>query len=214
MSNLILTPEDGGTWLCDAALETEAFLNAVAGPDLSEGLYDSLGEDETLEWDGDGESEAIIARYLSQREGVAYEQVSRDNVYNHEQDFSDVFTFAVYVPVGTPEWYYAENVYIAPGKHRGGDVRGNYEGPELRRVDSPADVGLLDWNLGWTVDGDAIENSEVESERFTPGYSGNPTYELENAFGNNGVWKAGVYHFHDSDGAPIGVHAEPYFPWA
>ncbi len=89
----IETPENGSGWLCDAAIPTIAFLDATVGADLSEELRDSMPEDSQPEWDGGDESEKVILEWIQNREeGREYHRVTRDNVYNNEQDFSDVFT--------------------------------------------------------------------------------------------------------------------------
>ena len=204
-------PENGNTWLSDASLETGAWLDATLGADRSEAMYNAIPEDRHPNWDGgDGGSAETICEWLSSVEGCEYIEIERDNVYNRENDFSDVFTFTVYAPAETEEWYYADRVYIATCRHLGGDVRGNYASPEIRRADNVAETGFLDWLLGWTVGGEGIRDSEDASERFSPGYSQNPGCTLASEYGEAGEWRDGAFYFTDSDGRPTGVHATPY----
>jgi len=211
----VTTPENGSTWLHDAALDTTEFLNATIGDDVSDAMYDAIPEDRHPSWDGPilTDSGAEIASYLSTLEGTEYIQVDRCNVYNHENDFSDVFTYTAYAPKDAlkqcgGEWFYTDGVYVATCKHLGGDVRGNYAGPELRKGDCLAESGFLDWMVGWTVEGPGLELDD--SEEFSPGYSANPGCHMVEKYGDDGEWQEGEFHFHNSDGERTGIKAIPY----
>ena len=212
MADITTTPNDGNTWLSDASIDTEQFLNG-----LGEELTDHLGafcervECDYPEWDGghdDGTmhcSETTITNYLEEREHTSELLcVTRDNVYNHDNDFSHVFNYSVYANAhNEDDWLYSD-VYIAVCVHRGGDVRGNYESPRLFKVSNPADLGFFDWCLSWTINGD-IDSSE----QYQRGYSSAPMYEVEKDYGNDGVWVNGRFYFHDSDSKRTGDYAEP-----
>lgn len=140
-------------------------------------------------------------------------EITRDNVYNVDNDFSSVFTFTV---LGTEDqrddWYYKDDIFVAVCVHRGGDVRGNYGRTRLYRTDNLAE-GFLDWTIGWDVsswdmsdssyaeyDTEALdaefiskpgcgvdlewfEREEKISERCSIGYSSYPTSELYDHIG-------------------------------
>lgn len=208
MADITTTPTDGNTWLSDASIDTDAFLGG-----LGEELTDQLGsfcervECDYPEWDGgEDDSEATITQYLEEREHTSsLTCVTRDNVYNGENDFSSMFTYSVYANEhDQDDWLYAD-VYIAVCVHRGGDVRGNYDSVRLFKVSDPASLGFFDWTLSWTINGD-IE----ASERYERGYSSAPTYEVEKDYGSDGVWVNGRFYFHDSDSKRTGDYAEPY----
>jgi hypothetical protein len=227
--NVIKTPANGNTWLSDASIDTEMFLAGV-GHDVTDDLSTWVEKRPHLSepaWDGGDEcSEKAIAAYLSCRMGREYIAMDRGNVYNSEQDFSAVFTYTVYVPDDTgDDWLYADAVFIAVCVHLGGDVRGNYNGPRLIRVNDPADSGFFDWVVGWTVakerwtlaaethtwlGGGEHITSQLEDERVDRGYSSHPTSELESHYGSQGTWKDGVFIFQDSSGTPTGLTATPY----
>jgi hypothetical protein len=212
MPNVESTPQDGSPWLSDAEIETDLFLAA-----LGENLEDDLASfsPEYPDWDGgDPKSEDLILAYLSARTGRQYVNASRDNVYNHEQDFTRVFTYTIYTPPDTADWLFADDTYIAVCVHRGGDTRGNYDAPRLYRVDAPADTGFFDWVVGWTVqytDHRATDGTaELDSDRFSVGYTSHPTSELDRAYGDRGQWTRGSFHFQNDDGTPTGISATPY----
>ena len=155
-------------------------------------------------------------------------EIARDNVYNSEQDFSDVFTFTI---LGTEDqrddWYYKDDVFVAVCVHRGGDVRGNYGRTRLYRTDNLAE-GFLDWTVGWDVeswdmsdtslaayetegiddkfisewcgDNTLLERDEEISERCSIGYASSPTSELYSYVGGERCfWHDGsAYIVHDS----------------
>jgi hypothetical protein len=230
MTDVLRVPEDGSTWLGDAAIDTDKFLTAL-GQDLTTELADWTERQERAypEWDGgEQKSEDAIIAYLSDLTGRDYVvgRSGRDNVYNNEQDFSAVFTYTVYVPVGSEDdWLYADDVFVAACIHLGGDVRGSYGGVQLFRADDLADAGFFDWTVGWSVaeerrtlaaethpwlgGGERITR-QLEDERVERGYSSHPTSELEKHYGDQGRWKDGAFLFTDSDDAPTGTIAIPY----
>lgn len=206
MADITTTPNDGNTWLSDASIDTDAFLGGL-GEELTDQLraFCERVECDYPEWDSGDDSEATITQYLEEREHTSSLLcVTSENVCNHENDFSSVFTYSVYINEHDDgDWLYSD-VYIAVCVHRGGDWRGNYDSVRLFKVSDPADLGFFDWTLSWTINGD-IE----ASERYERGYSSAPTYEVEKDYGNDGEWENGRFYFHDSDSKRTGDYAEP-----
>ena len=181
----IKTPEDGNTWLYDASIDTEAFLKHVLGAEIHD-LFDEEF-DEGAGWDHDEQVKLAIEK----REGVSYFHNARGNVYNNENDFSDIFTYSVYIPLhnNSGDWLYSDDAYVAVCLHQGGDVRGNYGGVRVFKADNLVESGFLDWTLGWYCE----DLSEDENEKLSTGYSSCPTSELESTYGDKGVWKDGAF---------------------
>ena len=205
-----------GTRMCEACA-ADAFESGCFTDDP-----DSVGQ-----VDADEVLEAVnrIMQTESDENGLlcfdGYREVMRDNVYNHENDFDRVFTFTVYAPQDTDEWFYARDVFVAVTLHNGGDPRGNYGATRLYRIDSPAESGFLDWVIGWHADPDTIPNGcEIDFERFAVGSSSSPTSELWKAFETDrGMWRGGAfYHWTCEDDAetgepiygPIAMHPSAY----
>jgi len=135
-----------------------------------------------------------ILDYIQSREGIEYTEASRDNVYNHENSFSDIFVYTIYAPKDCSDYLYADDVYVAIEMHRGGDARGNYGGYKLYKADDLADAGFFDWVLGWYVTRNG-ENVD-DTGRYGVGYSSNPTWELIRAMKNEKLlWSEKRKHF-------------------
>ena len=160
------------------AINTELFIKRTIGHNNPEGieLPDVIHD---AEWSDESD---LIKQFISDRDNTPYKSVYRDNVYNHENDFSDVFVFEVFAPENTSDWCYSDDIYVSVSVHRGGDVRGNYGATRLYRVaDCIAESGFLDWQLGWNVcdlQGNRIDDDITE--RFAIGYSSYPWGELVN----------------------------------
>ncbi|QDP59110.1 MAG: hypothetical protein Unbinned1446contig1001_35 [Prokaryotic dsDNA virus sp.] len=197
----INTPDNGSTDLYDASIDTGAWLEAMFGEPVELAYH----EDEEPGWDHDDE---ILVAVQNHDNGTNHgngdelrelSRVCRENVYNGENEFDQVFTFSVYA-ASKDEWCYHDGTYIAVCLHRGGDPRGNYGLPTVYRADHVAEAGFLDWVLGWdvrTVDG---EPHEQDLGRFYTGSSQLPTSELESALDDvedshdKGEWIDGEYH--------------------
>ena len=178
----------------DAYIMTEAWINATLGEELDIELPELVSQfdDGYHGWDNDPEILEAINRHAE----AEYTEVSRDNVYNHEQDFESVFTFTAYAPINTDEWYYADDVYIAVSVHRGGDPRGNYAPASIYRVDCPEESGFFEWMIGWTIRD--LEGNDLDPEgKFNAGYSQNPTCSLESELeldDDTDHWTNGKFH--------------------
>ena len=196
------TPANGTGYLHDASINTVGWLEQKLGPGRT---IETEGEFQP-DWDNSEE----VREYIEKIEGREYRLVHRDNVYNSENDFNQVFTFSIYTPADSDdggEWYYNDDVYVAVTLHRGGDVRGNYGHPRLHKPSqSLADSGFLDWVLGWHVVDAKTEEPIASADRYQVGYAANPTSELnrylleisrkKNVRGDvQGKWKDGAFHF-------------------
>lgn len=124
------------------------------------------------------EHEEQIQNWLFEKTGKNYDCTSATNTYNTEQDFYNQMVYSFFYPENSSDWIYADDVYLAVQFHCGGDVRGNYSRTHLYGpVDCPAEVGLLDWNIGWYVTFRDGENADENGE-YDIGYSNCPTYHL------------------------------------
>tara|TARA_Y100000114_G_scaffold139640_1_gene143836 strand:+ start:630 stop:1280 length:651 start_codon:yes stop_codon:yes gene_type:complete len=193
---IIETPKDGCTYLWDASINTSAWLTNLFGEPLDLDIPNEA-------WDDNLKVRELCEDHASVEANEPIQLVSamRDNVYNGENDFNQVFTFSVYSTTDdADEWYYGNDaVYIAVCLHLGGDVRGHYGNVQVFRCDDSDKVlNFLDWVIGWHVvrasDGEPIE----QNDRFQIGYAQNPTSELESAldgdYSENGKWIEGAFH--------------------
>lgn len=238
--NPINVPSNGATWLSDASLDTETWLNAV-GEEVEwvdtpcfanpfESATDSIAVKHGVE----------LAHSESSGDEIDYRLETTDNVYNHENEFSEIFVWSAYSPEPTvrcrSDWFYADSVYIVVSTHRGGDARCNYGGNRCFVVDSPADAGFFEWCISWHVEivdaSGEVEWSDTEG-RFSCGYSQLPTSEVARFIGETlteagmiepdgddsatrygvedaGEWNEGVYVVELKDGRSIRCH--PYSP--
>lgn len=211
------------------AIDTRPWLDHVLGPNLpawQEFLEHKNAEhkasfDNERDWNWSGtrpytgrywiswpEMQAAIAEYLLATTGEEYVPATDiGNVYNNENDFSNVFQFQPWVPMREAsqhtktgewycdEWYYRDDVFMAVEIHLGGDVRGNYGTVELRGpVNNLSEAGFLDWKLGWYVTAycakegrHTVESADVDGE-FLQGYHACPTYQLSNSLKDTPRW--------------------------
>lgn len=110
-------------------------------------------------------------------------QGSADNSYNHENDLSQDFQYAILTPKGESDWLYASECLVLIQSHNGADVRGGYSDTIVCRSDGNYD--FLEWTVGWrllegTRDGVALSESELETlgQEFETGCSANPSYRF------------------------------------
>jgi len=189
--DLIHVPKNGPGYLSDASINTKGWIDAKLGS----ALRVDWPSGEQPEWDNSPE----ILEYLEQREGREYKLEFRDNVYNSQNDFNQVFTFSVYIPADSEDWIYEDGAYVALCLHKGGDTRGNYTHASLYK---PRDVlgesGFTDWVLGWDVR-DGKKNAIASADRYEVGYSNHPTSELnrflERGKDAHGLWDMGAFYF-------------------
>ena len=188
---MILTPENGSEWMSDASINTEGGLHSLLGESVDLDLPECVPFwDEGFHgWD----HEQDVLDAINAIEDDEYVHACRENVYNHEQDFSSIFTFSIYTRDGEmDEWYYRDDVYVVVCLHRGGDARGNYGGCVAFKADNLAESGFLDWMIGWHVvdqDGECVD----EAGEFRSGWDPNPTCHLEDHI-DGGEWIDGAFH--------------------
>ena len=193
---IIQTPKDECTYLWDVSIDTQAWLTNLFGEPLDLDIPNEA-------WDDDRSVRALCENHASveANESIRLVSAMRDNVYNGENDFNQVFTFSVYSTTDdADEWFYGNDaVYVAVCLHLGGDVRGNYGNVQVFRCDdSDKALNFLNWVISWYVvrasDGEPIE----QNDRFQIGYAQNPTSELESAldgdYCENGEWIDGAFH--------------------
>lgn len=166
-------------WPGCSAINTIEFIKRTIGHNNPENGIELPDAIHNAEWNDESD---LIALFISNRENKIYQSMYRDNVYNHENNFSDVFVFEVFAHENTSDWCYADDIYVSVAVHRGGDVRGNYGATRLYKVsDCIAESGFLDWTIGWNVldtQGNRIDDDTTD--RFAIGYSSYPWGELAN----------------------------------
>ena len=162
---------------CSATIETAALLSEALeiDRDLMTEFEDWLETaDPDLNWFLCGNDFLESKGYTSQ---------ARDNVYNGENDLSQVYVWDVFTHENDdcPDWLYADNPIVIIHIHTGADVRGGYTRPIFCRpkweyavpVDLCAGYSVIDYRR---FEGEPYELDE----RWQPGHSSWPYGELEN----------------------------------
>jgi hypothetical protein len=174
------------------------------------------------------EQDEALCRWFARLTHQQYEQVTRDNTYNQENDLSANYVYSVFAPVDCSDWIWANDVFVVIESHLGGDVRGNYGPLAVYRVDSLGDSGFFDLVCGWyasPINTDAIgylrdcEHPELQAanDRLCIGYSSHPTSEVRNLLwqGTEPVWSerlgCHVARLADVPFAVRLVPTEPYY---
>lgn len=194
--NTINTPKDGSRYLCDASINTEAWLERI-------GVKVASLRDETASWDNDLEVLLMVnhdhntSLKYDAEEAEILEWRYRDNVYNHENDFDQIFTFSIYTYGDGSDYLYHDTAYVAVCLHRGGDARGNYGNVVVYKLNQcVAESGFLDWCIGWYVTDDSEKLIDNDG-RYDVGYSNNPTNLLESELATDTddsfEWKDGYF---------------------
>lgn len=152
------------------AIDTETWLTETLGKpiELPDAVYDADWSDEAGE----------IIKFLADKTGVEYKAVRRDNVYNHENSFSNIFVYEIFAPVYCRDWAYADDIYVSVSVHRGGDARVNYGRTRLYKIDCIGETNFFDWSIGWcfyTLTDDFLEQLSGKTEQH---YSSYPWGEL------------------------------------
>lgn len=168
---MIIIPKNFSRWISDASIDTEAWLDSVA-------KRLDLQIDAT--WDDHPSIVEAINHSRASRglEGVA-EYRCRDNVYNYETDFNQIFTFTLYTVSESSDYFYDSEAYLAVCLHRGGDARANYSAPVVYKLKECPAERFYHCQLSWTVT-DAETNEDLDRKGyFSAGYCQYPTSELE-----------------------------------
>jgi hypothetical protein len=136
-----------------------------------------LPENSELCWFEAGEQFAM--------EVLGLEKQTSDNTYNGENDLAQDYQWSVY-GMDNSDWYYAnDDTLVVIHAHTGCDIRGGYSPPLFLR---PSDEYAIPMALtvgyyiiqGRSSTGDDLTDDECYelSERWSNGYSNNPTYEM------------------------------------
>lgn len=134
-------------------------------------------------------------------EDLGYTSLARDNVYNSENDFDQVFVWEVWLRPGREEpseWLYADksDIIVLIYVHTGADVRGGYAFPaalEFGCYDYPLP---LDWCAEWKADEEDettqewIEEHGISDDEGCCGYSGHPVSHLQDYLDG---WEFGTF---------------------
>ena len=166
-----------------ATIQTAHLLNATLKVDNDlQTQFDEFaeeGENENLSWFELGE------KFATERLGLF--QHARDNVYNGENDLSEVYVWEVYnAEEKVSDWLYCDEPLTVIYVHTGADVRGGYGKPVFCRAkgDYPVPVDLCAEFYaasGVDEDGDELSDDDLQriSEHWRTGYSSRPSSEFE-----------------------------------
>ena len=137
----------------------------------------------------------------------AYKQVARDNVYNSENDFDQVFIFEIWVPeyVDCIDWLYCDEAVVVIYVHTGCDVRGGYSKPLFCIFPDSEFTIPLDWQVSYYSN----ELSDNENDLLQVSYSGYPWGQLEDMNLEYVRSEKDSYIF-KRDGEEIRIHPELY----
>jgi hypothetical protein len=179
-------PEDAPIIRMDARYPLEPTIET--GPFLDSCV--EIDRDLQTEFEGwvesfDGDWFSAGAEFM---EGRGFVQVARDNVYNGENDLSQVYVYEVYLPsdIEGADWIYSDDAVAVFYLHTGADVRGGYGRPIFGRgrgdYTIPADLVIGVHVL------DSRENGFPGSyDQWEIGYTSAPLYsfsdEVERVFG-------------------------------
>jgi hypothetical protein len=101
--------------------------------------FDKFLEDNDEDWFDAG---------TSFMESLGYHQHARDNVYNNDNDFSQVFVWEVWTKQPTePDWLYAKDAVVLLYIHTGCDVRGGYSPPLFVKAKGFEYSMPIDWHV-------------------------------------------------------------------
>lgn len=142
--------------------------------------FDAWAEDQP-----EGESWFELGQRFAE-EVLGLHSQARDNIYNGENDLSQVFVWEVFTPEEKPsDWLYAEGALVVIHIHTGADVRGGYSYPLFCRskggyataVDFVAGFDAFE---GTDEDGEELSHEDLQrlSEHWQPGYSGHPSGQV------------------------------------
>jgi hypothetical protein len=169
-------------WDITATLETAHFLSerCSVDPDISAQFEEWAGLDENSDKNWFEASEEFC------RESLGLFQHARDNVYNGENDLSQVYIWEVWsADENESDWVYAKDALCVVFIHTGCDVRGGYSKPLFLRhsgdyaapLDFVAQFGISE---GRDAEGNELDRDEFHSldERWQCGYSSCPSSQL------------------------------------
>lgn len=136
------------------------------------------------EWAADREGDWFSLSVEFAEDVLGMTQRARDNVYNGENDLTQVYIWEVYTPEDddSRDWLYADDALTVIFVHTGCDVRGGYSAPLFCRgkgeyvipVDVCAEFYAIEARDG---DGDEIETQDI-GEKWRSGWSSWPAGQL------------------------------------
>ena len=152
-----------------ATIETAHFLDSQYEVDFD---LQSAFEDWQRERDGDW---FTLAQEFCEERGLNSQ--ARDNVYNGENDLSQVYIWEVWTEEEKPsDWIYSENPLVVLHVHTGCDVRGGYSSPLFCRPRGEYAVAV-DHVAGYRITESHYETDGLD-ERWQVGYSSWPAGEV------------------------------------
>lgn len=154
-------------------------------------LSDLLAE----HWANSADAEPDLLALFELITGTEYEQVYRDNTYNHENDLASFMVFTVYAPVGCSDWCWQRDCFVTVEIGAGGDPRYcAYSQAKVYRLDDRmlGDCSFLDWHLSWWLEpiSDRYDSAALDNvnDRCSSCYSSSPYYELTEATYSEPIW--------------------------
>ena len=171
-------------------------------------------------WANSDEVEPNLLALFALMTGSTYEQVHRDNTYNHENDLSGFLVYTVYAPIGCRDWVWQRDVFVAVEIGSGGDPRYcGYSDAQIYRLedDTLGDCNFLETTLGWWLEPirESYDPAEIDwlNDRISCGYSSSPYYELERNTYSKPIWNEsrGCYLVRPKD-SPYVCRAMPQEP--
>jgi hypothetical protein len=176
-------------------IDLESFLEETLGQPLV--LTNELEELLCNSWAVECEEDLLEYFKAQHPDSASYEQVHRDNTYNHESDLDSFFVYTVYAPKGCRDWVWEDGCYVTVEIGGAGDPRYvPYSNAQVYYVSGPlAETGFFNWMIGWVVEPlpryPELNNDIVLEQlrmELDQGYSSNPTYELREKTFAEPVW--------------------------
>lgn len=151
-------------------------------------------------------------------ESCGYERLLRENVYNGENDLTQVFVYEIWKPEAQKRDGDG-GIYAVPGViavfhiHTGCDVRGGYGRPIF--CNSKTDYAMpVDYTVGYSFSNGRRGRKKLTpeechgfDERYQVGYSGNPSYELSKDLERAWAVKGNRFKAKLKTGETFDVHA-------
>lgn len=163
-------------WDSGATIETAHFLDATM--EIDEAMQDlfehwaSREENKQLSW--------FEAGMTFCDDVLRLKELARDNVYNGENDLSQVYLWAVYGHDTGEDWLYRSDVVVFIHVHTGCDVRGGYGRPIFCR--SKGDYAVpVDLCAEWYVVDSHEPVPDNITDRWQCGWSSYPFGEVRDA---------------------------------
>lgn len=207
MSNEIFV---NGSDIHDVCIDTSQLLSDFYGSEDSD-LWDAFAE-----WREESEDCTYHSSHFEDvvgfMESQGFELAARDNVYNGENDLSDVYVWEVWQRDASTDWLYPSgDTVVVVFEHRGGDVRGNYGAPSFYRPNGteytiPVDL-CVEWHVeaagpsGRMLEAEALAEKLNDSCELLAGCSSYPTGQLEDA-GFDVDWRSECGRWLDDDDHP------------